>query len=51
LFLLITLRDIDNFDKYQYWRDEKLANAVNSIEQCLLEIANPSVLSTQVVMD
>lgn len=37
---------LDNFDKYQYWRDEKLANAVNSIEQCLLEIANPSVLST-----
>jgi alpha-ketoglutarate-dependent taurine dioxygenase len=32
-------------DDYKYWRDEKLANAVSRIEECLVEIANPYVLT------
>ncbi len=32
-------------DDYQFWRDEKLANAATSIDACLVEVKNPSQLS------
>ncbi len=37
---------LGNPDDYQYWRDEKLANAANSIESCMVEIANPFALTS-----
>ncbi|KAA0444685.1 MAG: TauD/TfdA family dioxygenase [Candidatus Thioglobus sp.] len=32
-------------DNYQFWRDEKLANAAGSLEECLVEVANPQKLT------
>ncbi|WXU00157.1 MAG: hypothetical protein Ctma_0868 [Catillopecten margaritatus gill symbiont] len=34
-----------NNSSYQYWRDEKLANAVQSVEACSVEVSNPFALS------
>ena len=36
---------LDNSDDYKYWRDEKLANAVNSIKGCVVGIDNPYELT------
>jgi hypothetical protein len=36
---------LGNFDEYQYWRDEKLANAHSDIESCMVELANPFSLN------
>ncbi|MDC9715283.1 MAG: TauD/TfdA family dioxygenase, partial [Gammaproteobacteria bacterium] len=36
---------LNNSDDYKYWRDKKLANTAQSIEQCLVEIKNPSALT------
>ncbi|MDG2394747.1 TauD/TfdA family dioxygenase [Candidatus Thioglobus sp.] len=37
---------IDTIDKYQYWRDEKLAKSVSDIDNCTVEINKPEQLST-----
>lgn len=37
---------IASTDDYQFWRDEKLANAQTDIENCLIEVSNPAQLST-----
>lgn len=37
---------LDNIDNYKYWRDKKLANVADSIESCMVDIANPFALTT-----
>jgi alpha-ketoglutarate-dependent taurine dioxygenase len=36
---------VSSADDYQFWRDEKLANATTNIENCLIEINNPKQLT------
>jgi hypothetical protein len=36
---------VSSTDDYQFWRDEKLANAATKIEDCLIEVANPQRLT------
>jgi alpha-ketoglutarate-dependent taurine dioxygenase len=36
---------VNSIDDYQFWRDEKLANAITDIENCLIEINNPKQLT------
>jgi alpha-ketoglutarate-dependent taurine dioxygenase len=36
---------LSQLDVYRYWRDEKLENALTSIEQCLVPIADPYKLT------
>jgi len=35
---------VTSTDDYQFWRDEKLANAQTNIEHCLVEVGNPNQL-------
>lgn len=37
---------LDNTDNYKHWRDEKLTNAADSIESCVVEITNPFALTS-----
>jgi hypothetical protein len=37
---------ITSTDDYQFWRDEKLAKVQTNIENCLVEVNNPTQLST-----
>ncbi len=37
---------ITSTDDYLFWRDEKLANAATSIEECLVEVNNPERLTS-----
>jgi hypothetical protein len=37
---------LDNSDEYQYWRDEKLANTTTELADCIVEIQNPSKLTS-----
>jgi alpha-ketoglutarate-dependent taurine dioxygenase len=36
---------VTSTNDYQFWRDEKLANAQTDIEHCLVEVRNPNQLS------
>lgn len=36
---------ITSIDDYQFWRDEKLANAATNIEDCLIEVSDPKHLT------
>ncbi len=36
---------LDNSDNYKCWRDKKLANVVDDINLCMVEIANPFALT------
>jgi len=37
---------LNNPDDYNYWRDEKLANALTKLDNCIVEIRNPLALTT-----
>lgn len=35
----------NNSDEYQVWRDDKLANTVKRVEECMVEVVNPYTLT------